>query len=139
MLSYNDITCIEGLLELCALQHLDLGHNLIKKVEGIHKGLTQLLHLDLSFNQVCHTHAYVDEKLRFGGGAGAAHVRGGGGTWPQTDQEIVTHPKGSLYADACHATICLSLQCGCCLLTAIPRASPLPYNDFHPHKSVTQI
>ena len=38
--------------ELTGLERLDLGHNLLKKVEGI-KGLLALVHLDLSSNQVC--------------------------------------------------------------------------------------
>ena len=43
--------CIQ-VSELTGLERLDLGHNLLKKVEGI-KGLLALVHLDLSSNQVC--------------------------------------------------------------------------------------
>lgn len=52
MLTFNDITRMEGLGELGALEHLDLAHNMIRKVEGL-KGLATLTHLDLSWNQVC--------------------------------------------------------------------------------------
>ena len=38
--------------ELTGLERLNLGHNLLKKVEGV-KGLLALVHLDLSSNQVC--------------------------------------------------------------------------------------
>ena len=51
VLTYNEISRVEGVSELTGLQRLDLGHNCLKKVEGI-KGLTALVHLDLSSNQV---------------------------------------------------------------------------------------
>ena len=51
VLTYNEISRVEGVSELTGLQWLDLGHNCLKKVEGI-KGLAALVHLDLSSNQV---------------------------------------------------------------------------------------
>ena len=51
VLTYNEISRVEGVSELTGLQRLDLGHNCLKKAEGI-KGLAALVHLDLSSNQV---------------------------------------------------------------------------------------
>lgn len=51
VLSFNKISQITGLQDLCVLERLDMSYNLLKRIDGL-SGLSNLLTLDLAGNEI---------------------------------------------------------------------------------------